>query len=256
MQMKKTGFTLIELLVVIAIIAILMAILMPSLNAARDQARRVHCVSNTKTLALGWLMYKDANDDKLVPGSAGHTPTMQWVDTPSSNTAPLSEKQAAITRGLLYTYVGKSVGVYHCPADSRRETGSTAYVTFSLVGGVNGEAWKGEYNIAMKYGELKGPSRLYIFVEEMDTRGYNEGSWQLAVKSKTWVDPFAMFHKRRTTLGFADGHGEMHEWQDKYAIDWALGALYTPNSFTFSCTPPAGVYTDINYMSEGYARKP
>ncbi len=51
------GFTLIELLVVIAIIAILMAILMPALRAAKDQARRVHCVSNVKILSLAWLMY-------------------------------------------------------------------------------------------------------------------------------------------------------------------------------------------------------
>ncbi len=51
------GFTLIELLVVIAIIAILMAILMPALRAAKDQARRVHRVSNVRILSLVWLMY-------------------------------------------------------------------------------------------------------------------------------------------------------------------------------------------------------
>jgi len=68
--MKKRAFTLIELLVVIAIIAVLMAILMPSLRAARDQAKRVHCVSNVKTLSLAWFMYKDENDDNLV---GGHT---------------------------------------------------------------------------------------------------------------------------------------------------------------------------------------
>ena len=51
--MKTKAFTLIELLVVIAIIAVLMAILMPSLRAAKDHARRLHCVGNVKTLALG-----------------------------------------------------------------------------------------------------------------------------------------------------------------------------------------------------------
>ena len=60
--MKRRGFTLIELLVVIAIIAILMAVLMPALNIARDQARRIHCISNVKNLTLGWLLYKDDND--------------------------------------------------------------------------------------------------------------------------------------------------------------------------------------------------
>jgi len=48
--MKTKAFTLIELLVVIAIIAVLMAIIMPSLRAVRDQAKRIHCVSNVKTM--------------------------------------------------------------------------------------------------------------------------------------------------------------------------------------------------------------
>jgi len=68
--MKTKGFTLIELLVVIAIIAVLMAILMPALRLAREQARSISCRSNVRTLTLAWLMYKDANDDKLV---GGHT---------------------------------------------------------------------------------------------------------------------------------------------------------------------------------------
>ena len=68
--------------VVIAVIAVLMAILMPSLRLARDQAKRVHCVSNTKTLAMGWYMYMDENDQKLVPG---HTGTNQWVDVPDED---------------------------------------------------------------------------------------------------------------------------------------------------------------------------
>jgi prepilin-type N-terminal cleavage/methylation domain-containing protein len=67
--MRSRAFTLIELLVVIAIIALLMAILMPSLKLAKDQAQRVHCVSNTKTLVLGWLLYKDDFDGKIVGGA-------------------------------------------------------------------------------------------------------------------------------------------------------------------------------------------
>jgi prepilin-type N-terminal cleavage/methylation domain-containing protein len=71
---KTRAFTLIELLVVIAIIAVFMAILIPTLSAARDQARRVHCMSNVKTLLLAWLMYKDDNDGKLVGGHTGGCP--------------------------------------------------------------------------------------------------------------------------------------------------------------------------------------
>jgi len=65
-----TGFTLIELLVVIAIIAVLMAILMPALNRAREQGKRAACLSNLKQMTLSWIMYADDNDDRIVNGEA------------------------------------------------------------------------------------------------------------------------------------------------------------------------------------------
>ena len=58
---KSRGFTLIELLVVIAIIAILMAILIPALNRAREQGKRAACLSNVKQLGLAWVLYADDN---------------------------------------------------------------------------------------------------------------------------------------------------------------------------------------------------
>ncbi len=249
--MKTKGFTLIELLVVIAIIAILMAILMPALRAVKDQARRIQCVSNARTLALAWLMYKDANDEKLVSPKVGAN---CWVDAPSSDTALLEEKKAAARRGLLYPYVGKKVEVYHCPSDRRKQLGSSAYVTFSIADGVNGGGWKDSYKVIKRYGELKNPSLRYVFVEEPDTRGYNEGSWVMVVKGKSWVDPLAIWHNKKSTFSFADGHGETHQWRDKYFIDWCDKAL-SPGSFEFSLTPPAGQYTDIDWMLEGFPCK-
>ena len=73
---RKMGFTLIELLVVIAIIAVLMAILMPALNRAREQGKRSTCLSNLKQLTLAWIMYADDNDDKLVCGDTGEYTSM------------------------------------------------------------------------------------------------------------------------------------------------------------------------------------
>jgi len=54
---KRYGFTLIELLVVIAIIALLMAILMPSLQRVKKQAQAVACMSNIKQWSYCWHMY-------------------------------------------------------------------------------------------------------------------------------------------------------------------------------------------------------
>jgi len=66
----KNGFTLIELLVVIAIIALLMAILLPSLRLAREQARRVACAANLRNLGLALVSYIDDNEQCLPPAEA------------------------------------------------------------------------------------------------------------------------------------------------------------------------------------------
>jgi prepilin-type N-terminal cleavage/methylation domain-containing protein/prepilin-type processing-associated H-X9-DG protein len=66
-----SAFTLIELLVVVAIIAILIAILMPSLASARRQARSVVCSSNLKQIGLGAMVYANQNRGHMVPGRPG-----------------------------------------------------------------------------------------------------------------------------------------------------------------------------------------
>ena len=66
---KKDGFTLVELLVVIAIIGVLVSLLLPAVQAAREAARRTQCQSNIKQLALGALNHHDI---------VQHFPTGGW----------------------------------------------------------------------------------------------------------------------------------------------------------------------------------
>ena len=62
-------FTLVELLITISIIAILAALLLPSLSKARDRARSLQCQNNIKQLTMGNLSYANDNSDATVPGN-------------------------------------------------------------------------------------------------------------------------------------------------------------------------------------------
>ena len=74
----RNGFTLVELLVVISIIALLVAILLPALNKAREQAKFAVCKTNLRQIGVSLWMYANDYNDRLVPGDMWDGATLQY----------------------------------------------------------------------------------------------------------------------------------------------------------------------------------
>jgi len=258
MNPHQKAFTLIELLVVISIIALLVAILMPALNKAREQATGSVCLSNQRTLLQAWMMYAIDHDDLMVDGHVSRNTTDKnrwWVEAPQNEAGtytgdnsniPLEDKLRGIRRGQLYPYIN-TVEVYHCPGDKRdRDNTRHAYRSYGIAGGMRGEEGS---NALQKTNEIKFPSEKYVFLEETDDRGWNMGSWIMtyAANSYKWIDPLTIWHNKNSTMGFADGHTEMHGWLDDRTIQMCKYQL-------FNQTHAGSV--DWEFMYKGYVRRP
>lgn len=132
--MKRKGFTLIELLVVIAIIALLVSILLPSLNTARELAKRAMCCTNLNGMGKALILYQSSNDDKM-PGlganaSVNTTAPSATLVTENTTTGALTGTVAYNPNGyaLLVLRGYSSYKMFICPStqDEAQTTPSTA----------------------------------------------------------------------------------------------------------------------------------
>jgi len=234
------GFTLIELLVVIAIIAILAALLLPALSRAKLKAQGVQCMNNHRQLAFAWRLYTEDNGDKLPYASSWPVGTwmqetwcngrMDFTAGNRSNWDPTVD----IHPSPLWPYCGKSLGIYHCPADRAyvvvggvRKTRLRSMAMNAYVGGFAGTPINTgnmkAYTLYTTFSALSrpGPDRIFVFIDEredainwgnylQDMSGYSPSNPRMY----RWLDLPAAYHGNAGGLSFADGHSEIKKWRD------------------------------------------
>ena len=139
---RSSGFTLVELLLVVAIMGLLVALLLPAVQVARESARRVACANNMRQLGLALQSYHGSF--RVFPSGSGASPRPRVISTswhvallPMLELAPLSDvaRQGGITAAV--GEIGyRGVPVYRCPSDPVRGNGSEIRSTFdaSYVG--------------------------------------------------------------------------------------------------------------------------
>jgi prepilin-type N-terminal cleavage/methylation domain-containing protein/prepilin-type processing-associated H-X9-DG protein len=181
------AFTLIELLVVVAIIALLVGILMPVTNAAREKARRMKCASQLRELAMATKLYSSENEFRL---------PVSYQESPS-NLVWTQQIQDYLDEENL-TEVASSRMIFFCPTAFKEHKGD--YVIRHGSYGMNS-------NLSyISSAAVTKPAATILYADGH----WNSGSrwWYAEISDSAGTRP-DLIHNNKANAVFVDGHVDM-----------------------------------------------
>ncbi|MCY2988295.1 MAG: DUF1559 domain-containing protein [Planctomycetota bacterium] len=214
---RRKAFTLVELLVVIAIIGILVALLLPAIQAARESSRRTQCGNNAKQLALSFQNYHDiyrklpryAMQSKNAAGTCGqwqgfsaHTMLLPYIeqqavwDDVQQQYNLATDLNAGWTSGFFTTVRRTPISTYRCPSDIASKFGAdTGNNNYPVCAGPSYAVWSGlapgvfSRDVETTYADILDGTSTTIMVGENILGDNDNATYSIAdvVRAQAWA---------------------------------------------------------------------
>lgn len=222
---------------VLAVIALLAALLLPSLARARAKSQGLACLNQQRQLGFATLLYAADHRDAL-PYNFGEADTrrtvaegtyLNWANNVLNwELDPQNTNAQLLASGGLGSYVGGSTPLFRCPSDrvlsdlqrTAGWPGRTRSISMNAMMGNAGSFTTNGSNVNNPYyrqffrlADVPRPAGLFVFVDEHPD-SINDGYFLNKVSAYEWTDLPASFHNQGANLVFADGHAESHRWRN------------------------------------------
>lgn len=209
--MRRTGFSLLELLIAVAIIGLMIALLLPAVQAVREAALRSHSQNQMRQIMLAAHNFASANSGRL----------------PSIDGNPRSANLGISFFGALYEFVERSDRIFMSPADPT--------ATLELIRGIasyaaNGEAFRGDPHLTRSVPD--GTANTIGLAEHYSTQCGTQRGTQGAMHSFLWAFPSISLPIRRATFAdreMGDFLPDSPNWASRTGKEW--------ENWTFQVTP-------------------
>jgi len=225
-----SGFTLIELLVVISIISLLISILLPALQSARESGKSIQCASQQRQAAIASLAYAQDYKFWFAPVRDFQTPTDVGFDLGSATWGQILLWKGYITQngGLPFTQRTPTRGIFKCP---NVEVNGSLHGTYGFNSAISGymvgndapsNDWYGTWK---RTDDLTSPGETYLHGDSaIQDGGGQDGAGYFQVRGKGLVGAPMMRHMNNAAWNviYADGHGQT---QDDFVADNAQPAV-------------------------------